>query len=477
MKKAINLIIPIIFVMNSFAQNWTEPVNVSNMEGLDNQPDITVDQNGTIHCVWAHKIESNFWKIYYSKSNDEGFVWSNPEDISLNEEKWVSNPHIISDTENNLYVSYDYDVGNPNETMIHFKTFNGLEWSEPIIISENMPESHANILVIDNNDRIYCFWYRSINNGTTFYRYLENGNWSEIFCPYPGNFYLALVEIICDDFNNLHCIGSYHNEGQSHNEDITIYIYNESNVWSSIIEISNCTIGPGKDLDLDNSNKPHIAWRQKTPMTGPGNDSTMYRYFNGISWSYPELVVEDPIEQQIALDENNQPNIFDVEKIEEGSMLVHYFKTQNNWEGYIIDESEWYAMTPRILNHNNKLFAVYRIPLLSTNGEIFFSKSDIINYLHDFNNYTLKINIYPNPFYQQVRICFELNTAGRILLRIYTIQGQLINTLINGNKQPGEYELIWNGKDLNGKEIKTGLYLIRLQSGRNILTRSVEYIK
>jgi hypothetical protein len=48
---------------------------------------------------------------------------------------------------------------------------------------------------------------------------------------------------------------------------------------------------------------------------------------------------------------------------------------------------------------------------------------------------------------------------------------------MNENKKPGEYRLIWNGKDLNGKEVMPGLYLVRLQSGRNIATKPVEIIK
>ena len=166
------------------AQNWTEPVNISNIEGMDNQPDLAVDQNGTYHCVWAHKIQENYWKIYYSKSINQGATWTTPEDISMNTEKWVAGPHIVCDSENHLHVTYDFDVGNYLGSTIYYKQFDGASWNEPINVSEGMPESHANKLVIDNKDRVYCFWYRSTNNGTTFYRYLENGLWSDYFIQY-----------------------------------------------------------------------------------------------------------------------------------------------------------------------------------------------------------------------------------------------------------------------------------------------------
>lgn len=192
-----------------------------------------------------------------------------------------------------------------------------------------MPGSYANKLLINNNEKIYCFWYRGINNGTTFYRYLENNIWSETICPYPGNFYLGIAEIKCDDFNNLHCIGAFHNEGQSHYENRIFYsYYDATNVsWSIYTAVSDITYGNVMmDIDLDNVNFPHIAYRQKTPMTGPGNDSTLYRYFDGNNWTTPELIVEDPKEQKIIIDNNNKPNIFDREKEKNGYKLLHYFK-------------------------------------------------------------------------------------------------------------------------------------------------------
>ena len=88
------------------AQTWTNPVNISpNMPGLDNQPDLCIDKSGTLHGVFTHKLESNWRKIYYSKSTDDGQTWTTPEDISLNPDISLMNPHIVSDTSNILYVT------------------------------------------------------------------------------------------------------------------------------------------------------------------------------------------------------------------------------------------------------------------------------------------------------------------------------------------------------------------------------------
>ncbi|MCX6233829.1 MAG: T9SS type A sorting domain-containing protein [Bacteroidetes bacterium] len=457
------------------AQNWTKPLNISNMEGLNNQPDITVDQNGTFHCVWAHKIVQNFWKIYYSQSSDEGLTWSVPDDISLNTEKWVSDPHIVCDSENNLYLTYDYDVGNYLESLVYYKKFDGISWSDPIVVSEGMPESHANKLVIDNNDRVYCFWYRSINNGTTFYRYLQNGFWSDYYIPYNNNDYFAFINCAVDSCNNLHWIGAHHYEGQTAYDIKPVYLYYdyENDLWSDIVEFGEHYSWYGFDIDLDTNYLPHLVWQEFTNDSIPPNDGTFYAYNNGTSWTTPELIVEDPRNQQIIIDTYNNPNIFDTEKSDDGQKIIFYYFLDNFWNGYIIDETPNAFFNLKAIKYNNKIFLFYSKSLMADEGQIFYSKMDMITNNIEITTSFNKFKLFPNPFTIKLTIVFEMKSNKDFQLKIYTIQGKLINTLINENKSSDEHEITWDGKDQNGKEVTPGLYLIRLQSGRNILTRSV----
>ncbi|MEA3504927.1 MAG: hypothetical protein U9R32_06995 [Bacteroidota bacterium] len=195
----------------------------------------------------------------------------------------------------------------------------------------------------------------------------------------------------------LHWIGTHGYEGQSYLKDVAVYMKCENNIWTPITEISGYTRAGGKDIDVDNSNLPHTVWRQKHPSGDPAEDSTMYRYFNGNNWTIPELIVEDPREQQIIIDNYNKPNIFDVEKTEEGSILIHYYKNQDYWVGYIIDNSEWNVLHSVVHNKNNKLYAAYIKPLSSANSNIAMSVSKIITH-NNLIAYTLKTKIYPNPF-------------------------------------------------------------------------------
>lgn len=469
-KNSLIIFLFIFIVPLCSAQNWTEPVNISNMEGMDNNPDLAVDKNGTLHCVWIHNIEQNFSKVYYSKSINGGLTWSLPEDISLNDEKWLSDAHIACDTENNLHVTYDYEVGNPAQTMIYYKIFDGITWSEPIIVSENMQGSYKNQIAIDKNDRVYFFWYRAGLLGHIYSRYFENGIWSEITSPL--DYYMVVVKLGCDSNNNLHCLAAHHG-GQSDNNKYVYFKYDyASNVWSDTTEISSVT-SSGADMDIDSNNYPHIAWCQMTPGTTFVNDSTMYRFYNGIEWTSPELIVEDPREQQIEIDENGNPNIFDTEKTAVGSMLVHHFKKDSIWQGYIIDESDYYGMSPVVENYNNTLLTAYVKPHLDhANGDIFFSKSDIIATANNIQTSKVCLDLYPNPFNQSLNISFKTDKAEKVSIKVFSLEGNLINILLEEQTLPGDYKFTWNGTDKSGKDVSPAVYLIRLQAGNYIVTKS-----
>lgn len=468
----------IVVSLQVSAQNWTEPVNVSNISGLDSQPAISIDNNGIYHCVWVNTIETNYRIVYYSQSEDNGLSWTTPENVSQNTEKWLSHPHIVCDSENNLHLTYDYNVGNSSETLIYYKKYNGINWSEAFIVSENWPGSRGNKLIIDHNDRIYCTWFLDYNNGTGFYRYLENGEWSDVFIPYDNNDYHSLSSCTVDSDNNLHWIGSHHYNGQNHYNDHPIYFYYdyENDLWSDIIEFGEYYSNQGFDIDLDFMEMPHLVYHQYTNSSPPLTDGTFYTYKSEDIWSNPELIVEDPIEQHIVIDDNNNVSLFDIEKTNNGSMFIHYYKKLGNWEGVIIDETTYNTMHTHLTYHGDKIMVVYLKPFENNLGDIYFSQTDIISkeFTEVFSTATFKV--YPNPFRQKVNIHFELCKEGKTIINIYNMQAKLLNTLLNENKLPGKYEIIWNGRDENGKDVSSGLYLIRLQTGRNIQTRSVEYI-
>ncbi len=92
------------------------------------------------------------------------------------------------------------------------------------------------------------------------------------------------------------------------------------------------------------------------------------------------------------------------------------------------------------------------------------------------------LNVAPNPVKNQTSITFNMKHSGFVNLAVYDMKGDVVKTLLNRNIKKGGHELIWYGKDQNGKEVKTGLYLVRLiinseQAGRNVQVRKIVLLK
>ncbi|MBT4500362.1 MAG: T9SS type A sorting domain-containing protein, partial [Gemmatimonadetes bacterium] len=72
---------------------------------------------------------------------------------------------------------------------------------------------------------------------------------------------------------------------------------------------------------------------------------------------------------------------------------------------------------------------------------------------------------YPNPFNPSTTIRYALPEEGRVSLIIFNVSGQQVRTLVGEWQQAGNYTVYWDGKDGAGREVGSGIYLCRMESG------------
>lgn len=74
---------------------------------------------------------------------------------------------------------------------------------------------------------------------------------------------------------------------------------------------------------------------------------------------------------------------------------------------------------------------------------------------------------YPNPFNPKTVIVYYLPDIGyqpaEVELTIYNVLGSKVRTLVKERQQPGEYRVIWDGRDDEGKDLASGVYFYRLK--------------
>ena len=69
---------------------------------------------------------------------------------------------------------------------------------------------------------------------------------------------------------------------------------------------------------------------------------------------------------------------------------------------------------------------------------------------------------YPNPFNSRTNIRFEIYNAGKMTINIYDLAGRKVTTLFSGNIDPGLHSIEWNGKDISGSQVSSGIYFFGL---------------
>jgi len=79
------------------------------------------------------------------------------------------------------------------------------------------------------------------------------------------------------------------------------------------------------------------------------------------------------------------------------------------------------------------------------------------------SEFTLSKN-YPNPFNPITHLDYSLPKRSQVRLRVYNMVGQEIITLINEEKQYGNYSISWNGIDSKGRNVASGVYFAELRS-------------
>jgi hypothetical protein len=90
--------------------------------------------------------------------------------------------------------------------------------------------------------------------------------------------------------------------------------------------------------------------------------------------------------------------------------------------------------------------------------------------------FLLKQN-YPNPFNPATTIVYELGKSAEVSLKIYSLTGREVKTLVNEKQSAGSRQAVWDGRDNSGYRVASGVYLYRLQVGNAVQTKKMVLLK
>jgi hypothetical protein len=147
----------------------------------------------------------------------------------------------------------------------------------------------------------------------------------------------------------------------------------------------------------------------------------------------------------------------------------------SEWTQFDIIITDWYPQVPiescfifiEFAHYSDSLNGYALIDDLQFDGTIDIKTLDNNLATH----YELKQN-YPNPFNPTTNIEFSLPKSEFVTLKVYSILGEEVATLVSEKLTAGSYKYDWDASGL-----ASGVYLYRIQAGNNVKVRKMILMK
>jgi hypothetical protein len=178
---------------------------------------------------------------------------------------------------------------------------------------------------------------------------------------------------------------------------------------------------------------------------------------------------------------NGNPDIYAQRFDGEGNPLGGNFRVNS-------DEGNYIQMSPVVAADDKNYYFAWVDNRGPASGYDIFCK--IITFEQTFvsedesvNNPELSLlQNYPNPFNPATRIQFRVGSLQfgvptHTTLVIYNILGQKVRILVDEEKSPGGYQVIWDGKSDEGKDVSSGIYFYVLKTEDLTQTKKMTLIR
>lgn len=84
---------------------------------------------------------------------------------------------------------------------------------------------------------------------------------------------------------------------------------------------------------------------------------------------------------------------------------------------------------------------------------------------------------YPNPFNPSTIIEYSLIRQDQVTIDIFNINGQKVKTLLDALKPAGKHSIVWDGTDVEGTRVASGIYIYKAKVGDLVQARSMILLK
>jgi hypothetical protein len=85
----------------------------------------------------------------------------------------------------------------------------------------------------------------------------------------------------------------------------------------------------------------------------------------------------------------------------------------------------------------------------------------------------LALKISPNPVTSGADIKMAIPVSGEVSLKVYDVQGRLVNTLLDDKVAAGEHAIHWGGANAEGRRVASGIYFMKMETRKGSLVKKM----
>jgi hypothetical protein len=83
----------------------------------------------------------------------------------------------------------------------------------------------------------------------------------------------------------------------------------------------------------------------------------------------------------------------------------------------------------------------------------------------------------PNPVSASATVRFSLPEPMGVEVAVFDVSGRVVAVLADGRLEAGEHARVWDGRNLEGRPVSPGVYLVRMNAGDFSATRKAVVLK
>jgi hypothetical protein len=463
------------------AQTWSTPERLSPYvtgyyvilgQGL------TADSSGTPWCGWVAETHDPFaFNIYVRHHTDT--AWSDPDTIYPFTTFWSCN--LATDANGYIWMVAEEGAG------VSACFYNGSSWSNLMAVPIPASCSHYPVAAGDDSGDLRVCW-ASMGPGDGHHiwgnAYIE-GQWgSPVLISYPGSWEEFAYSMITDKQGKV-WVGW---NGSLYDSYKLYTSINDVGGWSDtmlIAEDSTWTCGPA--LTVDTTGKVWAGW-----CTYSLEDSIrdIYAsYYDGNTWSAPMLVsseVSAPFpfagDWPIAITSDDAAMVWLAWTNPDTNICYSYWDGSDWSIPAPVDTHPAGDSRPKMTFDGERIWVTWIRKIGSNTDGVYASYTYGVGVEEEQTTSPLLLRsglcqTYPNPCNSNTTILYQLSCDCRVVLRIYSISGELVRTLVSTHQQAGLYAVRWNGKDDQNEQLPGGVYFIQSEIADYKETRKIILLK